>query len=67
MNDLYGLKVRLIRRYFQNRGGRIREEVDLEAYAVVSLPRRVIRRIVRFREPEFIDLTKCDKWRVALK
>lgn len=60
------LSTKLVRRYFQNRGGDIREEVDHEDYTKSPVPTDAIRRIVRFPEPEFIQLTRCDTWRENL-
>lgn len=66
LSEVFGLSVKLIRRYFLNRGGRIAEEIDHEGFATTALPASSIRRIVCFPEPEFVDLTKCGTWRRPL-
>lgn len=66
INQNSSLSTRFVRRYFQNRGGDIREEVDHEGYAISPLPAATIRRIIRFPDPEFLRLTGCDTWREGL-
>jgi hypothetical protein len=63
LNENSSLSTRFVRRYFKNRGGDIREEVDHEGYARSPLSAETIRRIVRFPDPEFLRLTGCDTWR----
>lgn len=56
------LCTRLVRRYFQNRGGDIREEVEHEDFTKSTVPADAIQRIVRYPEPEFMKLTRCETW-----
>jgi hypothetical protein len=42
------------------------EPLDHEDRATRPLPPDSIRRIIRFPEPDFIRLTKCDEWDVPL-
>jgi hypothetical protein len=66
LNENSSLSTRLVRRYFQNRGRDIREEVDHEGYTRSPLSAEAIRSIVRFPDPEFLRLTGCDTWREGL-
>jgi hypothetical protein len=53
---------KVVRRFLLDRGVNINEPVDHEDRALQSLPPPNIRRIIRFPEPDFIQLTGCDKW-----
>lgn len=66
LNKHSGLCTKLIRRYFQNRGGDIREDVEHVDYSVCPIPAQSIRQIVQFPGPEFAKLTRCDTWRQPL-
>jgi hypothetical protein len=66
LNQHSALSTKLIRRYFQNCGADIHEDIHHEGYTASPVPAEAIRRIVRFPEPEFIRLTRCDTWRVGL-
>jgi hypothetical protein len=66
LNRHSALSIKLMRRYFMNRGEPIAEDVDHEGYSVAALPADSIRQIRRFPEHAFIALTKCDTWRAAL-
>lgn len=57
----------MVRRYFMNRGAKITESARYEAYTTWPIPPRSINRILRYPEPEFIRLTRCDSWRIALQ
>lgn len=57
----------MVRRYFQNRGARITESVNYEAYTTAPVPPQAIDRILRYPEPEFFRLTRCDSWRISLQ
>jgi len=60
------LSTKIVRRYFVNRGGEIREGIEHAGYSVYSLPAQAIRRIIRFPDSEFINLTQCNTWRTTL-
>jgi hypothetical protein len=66
LNPNSSQSTRIARRYFVNRGGEIREQMEYEGYSVKSLPAPAIRRIIRFPDSEFINLTKCNAWRTLL-
>jgi hypothetical protein len=61
-----GLMFKIARRYLVSRGYRTKEPLEHEDRAKSPLAPRNIRRIIRFPDPEFIDMTRCDSWRPVL-
>lgn len=58
-----GLAFKIVRRYLIYRGYETSEPVDHEDHAVVAIPANLIRRIIRYPEPEFLELTGSEGWR----
>jgi hypothetical protein len=61
-----GLMFKIARRYLVSRGYKTREPLEHEDRAKSPLLASHIRRIIRFPDPEFIEMTRCDSWRPAL-
>ncbi len=57
-----GLALKLYRLFLRGRGHPIRDRLEHEDRAVQALPAAAIRRVMRHPNPDFIRLTKCDKW-----
>lgn len=64
--DAAGLALKIYPRFLVSRGHRSKRPLDHEDRAIRGLPRENIRSIIRFPEPDFIRLTKCDEWRAPL-
>lgn len=60
------LTMKMIRRYFVNRGWTTLEGTDYECSSINAIPAANIRRIVRFQSPDFVALTGCDDWKPRL-
>jgi hypothetical protein len=60
------LDVKAVRQYLMTRACPTTEPLEHEDYAIKPIPARQIRRVIRFPEPEFIALTRCDSWRRPL-
>lgn len=60
------LDMKVARQFLMRRGLRSSEPVEHEDRAVQPIPARDIRRIIRYPERDFIDLTQCDRWRKPL-
>jgi hypothetical protein len=61
-----GLALKIYRRFLVSKGHRSVEPLDHVGRATRPLPPDSIRRIIRFPEPDFVRLTKCDEWDVPL-
>jgi hypothetical protein len=61
-----GLALKIYRRFLVSKGHRSVEPLDHVDRATRPLPPDSIRRIIRFPEPDFVRLTKCDEWDVPL-
>jgi hypothetical protein len=55
-----GLAFKVVRRYLIGRGYRTSEPCDHEDPIVQPLPARFIRRVIKFPEPDFLQLTACE-------
>jgi hypothetical protein len=62
-----GLPFKVYRRFLISRGHPLSEPVEHEDRALQPLPPKNVRRIIRFPEPDFIHLTRCDEWDVPLR
>ena len=60
------LDIKVARRFLMRRGLLSSEPVEHEDRAVQGIPVRNIRRIIRYPERDFIELTHCDRWRKPL-
>ena len=60
------LDMKVARQFLMRRGLRSSEPVEHEDRAVQAIPARNIRRIIRYPERDFIELTHCDRWRKPL-
>jgi hypothetical protein len=61
------LDMKVARQFLVRRGLQSSEHVEHEDRAERAIPVQNIRRIIRFPEPDFIELTQCDRWRTPLK
>lgn len=61
-----GLDFKMIRRFLVNRGFKTVEDLDHEDSARSAIPAANIIRVIRYPDPEFIALTKCNQWRPPL-
>ncbi|MBZ5666796.1 MAG: hypothetical protein LAO30_19600 [Acidobacteriia bacterium] len=57
------LEKHLYRQFLISRGLKTSEPVHHENRATQPIPAQNIRRIIRYPEPDFIALTRCDTWR----
>ncbi|GAB2561935.1 hypothetical protein [Spirosoma aerophilum] len=62
-----GLESIVIGHYLRKRGVIIDMDLDHEDRAKQPIPASNIVRIIKFPEKDFIDLTKCDKWKPPLE
>lgn len=53
---------KIARVYLKNRGLNTNECCNLESYATKAIPANNIRRIIKYPEMDFINLTKCESW-----
>jgi len=66
MRPRTSLAFKIVTRFLVTRGFQTSEPLDHEDASVQPLPAAAIRRIIRFPEPDFIALTKCDLWKISL-
>lgn len=57
-----GLTLNIVRRYFVSHGFETVEPVDHKDRSKYPLPAENVRRVLRYPDPEFIELTGCDSW-----
>jgi hypothetical protein len=62
-----GLSRKIYRRFLVSRGFKTRDSVEHEDRIKRPLPAGNIRRVVRFRDPAFDELTGCSDWRMPLR
>ena len=60
------LSYKIARQYLKNRGLKTKEPMDHDGAARTNIPPSNIIGITRFPEQKFIDLTRCDRWKVPL-
>jgi hypothetical protein len=57
-----GLAFKVVRRFLIDRGLQTREPVEHDDNAKQAIPPSNIRRIIKFPEPDFLELTGCADW-----
>ena len=60
------LALNLVDRLLASRGYRQRVSTDHDGYIVQPLPARNVRRVIRFPDPVFLDLTGCAEWETPI-
>jgi hypothetical protein len=60
------LDMKVARQFLMRRGLQSSEPVEHEDRAVEAIPAQNIKRIIRYPERDFIELTRCDRWRKLL-
>lgn len=61
-----GLSFKIVRRFLISRGFQTGEPVDHEDRIKRPLPRECVRRVIRYPESDFVQLTGCNSWDVLL-
>lgn len=60
------LESKIIRRFLINRGLKTGESIEHEGCVLEAIPSQNIKKVIKFPECEFFDLTKCDQWNSKL-
>jgi hypothetical protein len=61
-----GVDFKFVRQFLRNRGLATREPVEHEDCVRTPIPARSIRRVIKHPDPDFVQLTQCDRWRKPL-
>lgn len=56
------LDMKVARRFLISRGYQTGERCDYEGRVIFPLPAKAVRRIVRFPDPAFVELSGCNSW-----